>query len=130
MRGAVPVKKSPKAKVVIHKAVSLSFRAYNGLKRHLEPTEHVLEESSQIFVSNATETLDATKDATQAKKLFLHNSVSRMKPDKQKLEDWIKQLKVAPSFQLNECLITLIQPNTKRPGRTFFNPKKKTKARL
>jgi hypothetical protein len=93
----------------------------------LETSEHSLEKDYEIITSGFTETSDTTENPSQTEKLFLHKSVSRWKPSDEKLKSWIAQLKAAPQFKLGDCVITMIQPNTKRPGRTFYNPEKRRK---
>lgn len=121
------VKKTAKAEVVVDKTVPHVFRAYHGLKRHLDYGKQPFEFPNQLVASKLPHAWYAAEDVAERQKLFLHQSVSRFKPQKEVLEKWVVSLKQAPVLHVNDCHITLIQPHTKRPGRTFFNPEKAKK---
>jgi len=125
MRHSQQIEKAPKAKVVVDETVPYTFRAYHGLKRHLQESEQTLKLEDEIVWGFETQTRDATEQIADGQKLFLHQSVSRYKPEQKQLDKWVSLLRKAPTLVLgNGCRITMIQPRTKRPGRTFYNPTK------
>ncbi len=125
MRCSPQIEQAPETKIVVDETVAHTFRAYHGRKRHLESAEHDFEKLDKIDTHVDSQALHTTQEQPNRQKLFLHQSVSRFKPPNAQLCKWIIKLDKAPKLLLpSGCVVTLIQPNTKRPGRTFLNPTK------
>lgn len=126
MRHSTQVKKPAEQKIVVEKAVPNPFESDYAFERYLKRGKHTLEKSDQLVGCLGAQAADAAEETPNRQKLFLHQSVSRVKPSQHFLDKWVKKLFEAPMVHIpaSGCQITLIQPNTKRPGRTFFNPTK------
>lgn len=122
MRTAVEIEETAEEKVVVDERVTDTLCSNQNLKRNLQLAEPDFEEFNKLFTCTITKTLDATEAPSDSEKLFLHKSVSRYKPDRETLKQWIDKLHASPVLLLGSCIITLIQPNSKRPSRTFSNP--------
>jgi len=70
-------------------------------------------------------TLQITEPQQQRRALFLHRSVSRYKPPKEKLQLWVKKVHKKPKEVLSSgCIVTYVQPRVRRPCMSFVNPRK------
>lgn len=120
------IKKSSKQEVIVEETVTDSIAPNKHFKRDLQLLEPVTQEFHKLFTCVVTQASDPAQDAPNAQKLFLHKSVSKYKPDNELLKKWMHKLYKAPVMFLAStgCAITLIQPQTKRPSRTFVNPHK------
>ena len=121
----VQVKRAAEEKVVVDEAVPYAFSTDYGFERYLKRAKKPLEELNELVRRFPPVAADATKVPADGQKLFLHRSVSRFKPSDTLLRKWFDKLTQAPGCTLADgCIVSFIQPNTKRPGRTFFNPTK------
>ncbi len=125
-RTAIKVKRPAKEKVVVDEAVTNPFTPDDSFKGDLKRRKKPLEEIDEVVACVASVTDDAAQVPAYGQKLFLHKSVSRMKPSAPVLAKWINKLCKAETMHLpaSNCVISFIQPNTKRPGRTFYNADK------
>lgn len=126
MRHARQVKEAPEQEVVVQEAVAFRFSTDYGFERYLKIRKPQLQKLNKVLAHANAEAVDAADALPDGQKLFLHKSVSRRKPNKTLLAQWMRKLKAEHKLILDStgCVITLIQPNTKRPGRTFKNPDK------
>ena len=124
MRSAIEIKKPTETKVIVDETVSNTFRAYNGLKRHLQHGKHFLQPNNHVFIDATSMTTLPAQDLTDGQKFFLHQSVSRYKPRLPKLKQWAQAIQKGPKVKVGCCVITLAQPFTKRPAKSFRNPMK------
>ena len=125
MRGSPQVEKAPEEEVVVNKTVANPFTSDYAFERYLKRGKHLLEKIDEFWWSATAKAAYAAQASANGQKLFLpHQSVSRFKPAQELLKKWCQLLYAAPMLKLERtgCHITLIQPNTKRPGRTFSNP--------
>jgi Zinc-binding loop region of homing endonuclease len=122
---AVQVKRPAEEEVVVDEAVTYAFSTDYGFERYLKRRKEPLEEVNKLLGSFAPVAANAAKVPADGEKLFLHKSVSRFKPPLALMLKWEKKMHEAPGCTLaSGCRISFIQPNTKRPGRTFINPHK------
>ena len=126
MRGAVQVEKPSKEEVVVDKTVANPFTSHYAFERYLKCGKHLLQKGDQAEGGVFAQAGDSAEMVPDRQKFFLHKSVSRFKPNRELLEHWVSCLWKKPFIILPRtgCRISLIQPNTKRPGRTFANPQK------
>jgi hypothetical protein len=126
MRRSVQVEEAAKQEVEVQETVPFSFSTDYGVERYLKLRKHNFEELDQLSGGIDATTRLAAQVGADRQKLFLHRSVSRFKPEDSLLKRWVEKLHNAPRLVLKSsaCIISLIQPNTKRPGRTFTNPHK------
>ena len=123
--GVVEIKPPSKEEVVVDEAVTNPLAANNGFKRDLKRRKKPLEEIDEVVARVTSVADDAAQVPAYGQKLFLHKSVSRMKPSEKTLANWVHKLAISDWLRLHtDCIISFIQPNTKRPGRTFYNPDK------
>jgi hypothetical protein len=124
MRAVKQIKNAPKNEIVVKKAVAQVFALPDELvEGTLKPIKKRLYVFCEPVPSADTEAAAAAQQPPNRKKLLLHKSVQRYKPNWHLLNKWHERF-VRHSFTLprSACVITLSQPNTKRPGRTFHNP--------
>lgn len=126
MTTTVQVKETSEEEVVVDETVAYPFSTDYGFERYLKRGKHCFKKVNQMSASSDSITINVASVAPDSQKLFLHKSVSRWKPSRETLLKWVECLRLAPSLRLERsgCIITLIQPNTKRPGRTFHNREK------
>lgn len=125
MRHAKQIKKSTEAKVVVDKAVAVPTFSDYFRERYLKRGKHLLECDNNIIPNVSSPATDAAAQQAKRQKFFLHNSVSRWKPPQAKLDEWVNKFMQKPLLELRSgCIVTLAQPNTKRPACSFVNPTK------
>lgn len=126
MRGSPQIEKTAKEEVVVDEAVANPFSSDYAFERYLKRGKFLLQEVDKFVADVAAGAADSAEHQPYRQKLFLHQSVSRFKPNYSFLKSWCERLYASPVLRLSKtgCIISLIQPNTKRPGRTFHNPHK------
>jgi hypothetical protein len=121
----VQVKRTAEEEVVVDETIPYAFSTDYGFERYLKRRKEPLEKVDELVGCFAPVAADAAEELPDGQKLFLHRSVSRFKPPQHQLQKWINKLQDAPGMTLaSGCRVSFIQPNTKRPGRTFVNPQK------
>lgn len=124
MAAANQVEKSAKRKIVVDETVSTPLFPHQAVKRDLHKHEQLFELDDNLIVHLHACTASATQKHSNGKKLLLHKSVSRWRPDMLTLWGWMARMQRHPALFLprSGCIVTLMQPNSKRPARTFRNP--------
>ena len=123
MRHTKQIKETPETKVVANEAVTDTIGPDYFRERYLKRSKKLFQLENDVLVDTTTPAADATAQHANGQKLLLHKSVSRYKPPQQQLHHWVTRMRSQPMLKLKSgCHITLAQPNTRRPGRTFSNP--------
>lgn len=120
----VQIKQAPEKVVVAEETVTDTSPAHNVLKRALHSGKRNLQPLDQLPARMPAKTRDPTQQKPDGQKLFLHRAVSRWLPSPAHIAHWHSRVLTGPKLHINECVITLLQPNTKRPACSFMNPRK------
>ncbi len=122
----IQIETAPKEEIVVDEAVTHPLAPNDSFKRDLKRRKKPLEEINQVVACVTPVADNAAEVPPYGQKLFLHKSVSRIKPGLPILAKWMSKLYKAETMVLPTtlCEICFIQPNTKRPGRTFYNDTK------
>lgn len=123
MGNANQVENAPEDEVVVDEAVPSFVPTHYGFEWYLQFGKQLLDPIHYVVADPIPPATNSRESAPDGQKFLLHQSVSRYKP-LDKLEGWINKLHNAPTLLLHnsKCVISLIQPGTKRPGRVFYNP--------
>jgi hypothetical protein len=126
MRGAVEIEETAEQEVVVDEAVPNPFTSDYAFKRYLKSGKLRFQKVHEFVGNVGASATDTAEHEPYRQKLFLHKSVSRFKPRHDLLKGWCERLYASPVLRIAKtgCVVSLIQPNTKRPGRTFHNPYK------
>lgn len=116
----------PRKKRSLDETVALAAPPHDAGKGRLQVVEHLFQKLDEFGGGVGAGAADAVDGGADGQKLFLHRSVSRVKPPNEQLSKWMAKLYKAPAVRLasSGCIVSLIQPNTRRPGRTFLNPER------
>lgn len=95
---------------------------HNHLKGGLQPLEDALHSHDNLVFYPCSGIVPSTQPHPDQQEFFLHNSVNRYVPPQEQLIKWLERADKDVLWTDSGCKIALFQPNTPRPGRTFYNP--------
>ncbi len=123
MRVANQVENASEHEIVVDKTVPFVFPFHHHVKGGLQPLENTLHPRHDLITDTGPRLVSITQGESNQQELFLHNAVNRYVPTQKVLIKWLERAnKDVLLLEDTGCKIALFQPNTARPGRTFFNP--------